>query len=142
MIGNNIDRSKGAAILVKHSSRSTFSDNVIRARNVMVLGDSADNLFEDALFYAGSYTFNGLELDTGWVFPQRNTVTGGALYKASTCFRFTGAFDNHATGVQTFGCRPAQFKDIGGQWPVGNRVCVFLPDQVVETCYEPKPAPR
>lgn len=105
--GNVLHHSRNAAIYVKHSSRNRFVDNEVRDRPLQVRGDSSGNTFEGNYLKGDGYLFEAFEDATGWTYPHGNTMTDDLIRKTDFCFRFFGAYDNHATGLRTDGrCAP------------------------------------
>lgn len=126
VIDNLLDRSSEAAILLKHSDDNYFAKNVLAKRGIAVRGDSSGNVFEKNQLLAGRFSFEAFEEELGWTFPHGNTVRGGRVIKAGTCFLFAGAYGNQVTSVLADRCRPMQEKEAGGLTPYGNRVDLNL----------------
>jgi parallel beta-helix repeat protein len=123
--GNQISRGGKAAIYVKHSDNNTFSNNTLSDGPAHVRGDSSGNVFTGNHLTGAGYFFEAYQDPTTlvWTFPHDNSVDGGWIKRAANCFRFFGAYDNHATQVGTDGaCVPALMGPLGGQEPTGNTV--------------------
>ena len=123
--GNVISRGGKAAIYVKYSDNNSFSENTLSDGPAQVRGDSSGNVFTGNRLTGAGYFFEAYQDPTTlvWTFPHDNTVDGGSIKRAANCFRFFGAYDNHARGVGTDGaCVPALMGALGGQEPTGNTV--------------------
>jgi parallel beta-helix repeat protein len=124
--GNTLADSGSAALYVKHSSDNVFADNQILDGVVQLRGTSSGNFFTGNALEGAGYVFQAYnDSDLGWTFPHDNTVEGGSIFDASTCFRFEGSYDNQATDVVTDGCRPMTQKSLGGVAATGNSVSVI-----------------
>lgn len=123
---NVLDKSREAAIALKHAVDNTFLRNVLVQRPIVLRGASSGNVFEDNQLASGRFSFKADEdAVKGWTYPHGNSVAGGSITKGGTCFDFVGAYDNEASGVHVDGCRPAQEREAGGLMPHGNVVGVI-----------------
>ncbi|HZR80805.1 MAG TPA: right-handed parallel beta-helix repeat-containing protein [Candidatus Binatia bacterium] len=123
VINNLFDRSTEASVHLKHAKDNFFSKNLLAKRNIMVRGDSSGNVFQNNQLYNGRFSFLAIEEDdVGFSYPHDNTVKGGRVLKAGTCFMFIGAYNNTATSVLADNCRPMQEKNAGDVVPYGNSV--------------------
>jgi len=121
---NVLEQSREVAILLRNAVDNRFYRNTVVDRPVLVRGDSHGNRFEENEVQAGGFTFQAFK-DNGWGYPHGNVVVGGLVNKGSTCFRFTGAYDNTVEGVSVDRCRVVQEKEEGGLVPCGNIVDVI-----------------
>jgi parallel beta-helix repeat protein len=119
--GNTLGGSGAAAIFIKHSSENVLTANTLLSGRVQVRGESVANRFADNGLTGQGFLFEAFDDPIlGWTFPHGNLVEGGAIAKATTCFTFNGAFDNHASGVVVDRCLPVSSSTVGGQEPVDN----------------------
>lgn len=127
--GNTLDGAKAAAIFVKNAASNTFEDNEILDRNVVLRGDADGNVFVENQLENGSFVIQAYEESDGtWRYPNGNTISGGLIRKASTCFELVGAYDTVATDVVVSSCEPKQEKPAGGLVPYGNQIAVVRED--------------
>lgn len=120
---NVVHHSRNGAIYVKHSDDNRFVDNHVRDRPLQVRGDSSGNVFEGNLLKGDGYLFQAYEEATGWTYPHGNTMKDDRIRKTDFCFRFFGAYDNHATGLRTDGrCAPMTIQALGGVDATDNTV--------------------
>jgi parallel beta-helix repeat protein len=121
--GNTLSGSGAAAIYVKDSDDNTFTANTVDDRIVHVRGDSTGNVFTDNELHGAGFVFQAYHDDSlGWTFPHDNQVNDGLVVGADTCFRFAGAYDNHAQGVVADACRASVSSALGGRAATGNSV--------------------
>lgn len=126
VVDNLLDKSREAAITLKHAVDNTFLRNVVVQRPIVLRGASSGNVFEDNDLASGRFSFKADEdAVTGWTYPHGNSVAGGSITKGGTCFDFVGAYDNQASGVHVDSCRPSQEREAGGLMPHGNVVSVI-----------------
>ena len=125
---NTLENSKASAIHVKDSSGSVFTDNTINDHDIHVRGDSSGNRFENTNIASGFIHFSAIEEDTGWLYPHDNSVVGGSILKASTCFEFDGSYSNTVSGTLVDTCRIEEEKEAGGLEPHDNVVNVVRID--------------
>ena len=125
---NTLDGAKAAAIFLKNSSGNVIEDNEILDRSVLLRGDSDGNLFLDNDLTSGAFVFSAIEDASGWRHPNGNTVVGGQIAKASTCFELVGAYENSASDVVVDTCATMQEKPAGGLVPFGNQIAVTRMD--------------
>lgn len=122
VIDNLFDRSTEASVLLKRATNNFFAKNLLAKRNIMVRGGCTGNVFQNNQLYNGRFSFMALKDNNVWTYPSDNTVKGGRVLKAATCFMFVGAFNNTATDVLADNCRAMQEKIAGGLKPYGNSV--------------------
>jgi len=121
--GNNLSGSGAAAMYVKDSDDNSFASNTIEDRIVHVRGSSSGNVFTDNELHGAGFVFQAYHDDSlGWTFPHGNQVSDGSIVGADTCFRFAGAYDNHAQGVVVDACRASASSALGGRAATGNSV--------------------
>jgi len=121
--GNTVERntiagSQSAAMYIKHTTSSTFTDNLVSDGPVLVRGSSSGNLFTGNQLTQPGYGFRFKAYnDTvlGWTFPHDNTVVGGSIPNARVCFSFAGAYDNQATQITAGRCTAATRTTLGRQ---------------------------
>jgi parallel beta-helix repeat protein len=125
---NLIHHTDGASIYVKHSSDNRFVANELRDGALHVRGDSTGNVFKRNSLKGNGYLFDAYQAPTGWVGPHGNTMSDDLIRKTDVCFRFLGAYDNHATGLTTDGrCAPMTEGALGGIQATGNTVVLAPP---------------
>jgi parallel beta-helix repeat protein len=125
--GNVLHHSDHAAIYLKHGWSNRVVGNEVRDRPIQVRGDSVANVFETNELKGDGYIFEAYQDAAGrWTHPHANEVHGGRVRKTDWCFRFLGAYDNHATGVVSDGrCTPMVNQARGGVEATGNTVEVI-----------------
>jgi parallel beta-helix repeat protein len=124
---NVLHHSGHAALYLKHGTGNRVVGNEVRDRPIQVRGDSVANVFETNELKGDGYIFEAYR-DAGgtWTHPHSNEVYGGRVRKTDWCFRFLGAYDNHATGVVSDGrCTPMVNEARGGVEATGNTVEVI-----------------
>jgi len=125
--GNELRESGSASILLKNASSNSFADNEVFDRPIHVRGGSSYNAFVGN-GVSSNFRFQANEDGNGWSYPHHNTVQGGAISKASTCFEFEGAHENTVSDVEVDTCRTLEQKERGGLVPFGNVVDVIRID--------------
>lgn len=116
LIKNNlIHHSNSSAIFVKHSKNNRFIRNEVRDTALQVRGDSTGNFFKLNYLKGDGYVFDAYEEPTGWTYPHDNHSRRDCIRKTDFCYRFIGAYDNHASGARTDGrCDPPDTNEVGG----------------------------
>ena len=120
--GNTISGGRGVAVYAKQMTSAYFSNNTIDGGPVQVRGDSYSNLFTQNALSGFGFRFEAYQESSGWTYPHDNQVRNGSILGADVCFRFTGAMDNHASGVVANGCTPMTATAAGGKSSTGNTV--------------------
>lgn len=107
------------------------SDALVRANEfsggrIQIRYDSDRNEFVDnVLLGRGGFDFRGEKTREGeFKAPDHNLIRGGKILAARRCFRFSGASHNIVEDVEFGACagRPADFRSVSGNAPVGNVV--------------------
>ena len=123
VLRNVLHHSDAAAIYVKHSSGNVFRDNEVRDRPILLRGDSRRNVFRNNDLKGDGYILEAYEEPEGWSAPRSNRFFSDLIRKTDWCFRFLGASDNHAKGLETDGrCAPITTETVGGLEATGNTV--------------------
>jgi parallel beta-helix repeat protein len=120
--GNTISGGHGVAVYAKQMTGAYFSNNTIDGGPVQVRGDSYSNLFTQNALSGFGFRFEAYQESTAWTYPHDNQVRNGSILGADVCFRFSGAMDNHASGVLANGCTPMTATPAGGKNSTGNTV--------------------
>jgi parallel beta-helix repeat protein len=125
--GNVLHHSGSAALYLKHGGANQVAGNEVRDRPIMVRGDAVANTFETNELKGDGYIFEAYQDAAGvWTHPHSNQIHGGRVRKTDWCFRFLGAYDNHATNVVSDGrCTPMVNEARGGVEATGNTVEVI-----------------
>jgi len=112
---NLIHHSSSSAIFVKHSKNNRFIRNEVRDTALQVRGDSTGNVFKGNYLKGDGYVFDAYQEPTGWTYPHGNRTKGDCIRKTDFCYRFIGAYDNHARDARTDGrCDPPDTNVVGG----------------------------
>ena len=147
--GNKVQRNylhhgqQGAALYVKHSSDNRFIRNDVRDAALGVVGDSHGNVFNGNYLKNSGYNFTayctredgttcpeGEEQPIGeawtWTHPHGNTMADDCIRKTHECYRFSGAYENSASGARLDGTHPCEdlviAEEMGGQEATDNVV--------------------
>jgi hypothetical protein len=121
--GNLLAGGGSTAMYIKHSSANHVVANEVHDRPVHVRGDSVGNAFSDNALHGSGFVFQAYRDDKlGWTYPHDNEIVGGSVDGVSSCFRFSGAYDNQGQDVLVAGCHPVVLQSYGGVAARGDDV--------------------